>query len=156
MDCNPNNEHVVCFPQKHLQNLRNSTFRAILYQTTGTSILCYCPIVPYHSFVISCSTQLQLYPSVALPTNWDVPVDLFFHRDVEELKKNEDEIAAKLEESQAPAPVAAPVFNEMPPEVDANLVAAATGFNAAQRPTVPREKVMLLVRLPLVLVTGKY
>jgi len=84
--------------------------------------------------VISCSTQLQLYPSVALPTNWDVPVDLFFHRDVEELKKNEDEIAAKLEESQAPAPVAAPVFNEMPPEVDANLVAAATGFNAAPTP----------------------
>ena len=59
---------------------------------------------------------------------------MFFHRDVEELKKNEDEIAAKLEESQAPAPVAAPVFNEMPPEVDANLVAAATGFNAAPIP----------------------
>ena len=99
---------------------------------------------------------LRLRGSVSRATDWDVPVDLFFHRDVEELKKNEDEIAAKLEESQAPAPVAAPVFNEMPPEVDANLVAAATGFNAAQRPTVPREKVMLLVRLSLVLVTGKY
>jgi len=64
---------------------------------------------------------LRLRGSVSRTVDWDVPVDLFFHRDVEELKKNEEEQAAKLEEA---AVVAAPaVYDEMPPEVDpSNLV----------------------------------
>lgn len=80
---------------------------------------------------------LRLRGSVSRAGDWDVPVDLFFHRDVEELKKNEEEQAAKLEEA---AVVAAPtVYDEMPPEVDpANLVAGAVaptpGFDATAAP----------------------
>lgn len=60
---------------------------------------------------------LRLRGSVSRAGDWDVPVDLFFHRDVEELKKNEEEQAAKLEEAQAPAPVASTFETEVP-EVD--------------------------------------
>merc|ERR1711966_345934 len=48
---------------------------------------------------------LRLRGSVSRTSDWDVPVDLFFHRDIEELKKTEEEQAAKLEEANAPAAV---------------------------------------------------
>lgn len=75
-------------------------------------------------------------------TEWEVPVDLFFHRDVEELKKTEEEQAAKLEETAAAAATTVPAFDETmaAPEVAADpsqLVAAApaaTGFEGAAAP----------------------
>ena len=48
---------------------------------------------------------LRLRGSVSRATEWDVPVDLFFHRDVEELKKTEDEQQAATKEVVATAPV---------------------------------------------------
>ena len=61
---------------------------------------------------------------------WEVPVDLFFHRDVEELKKNEAEEAAKTEEPVAPA------FDDgmmAPPEevVDPSQLVAAPTIDGA-------------------------
>lgn len=45
---------------------------------------------------------------------WEVPVDLFFHRDPEELKKSEEEQAAKIEDEAAAAAAAAggPAYDE--------------------------------------------
>lgn len=64
---------------------------------------------------------LRLRGSVSRTTDWDVPVDLFFHRDIEELKKTEEEQAAKIEEAAAQrtyqeekAPVAAEGYNAAP------------------------------------------
>jgi len=46
---------------------------------------------------------LRLRGSVSRTSDWDVPVDLFFHRDIEELKKTEEEQAAKVDEAAAAA-----------------------------------------------------
>jgi small subunit ribosomal protein SAe len=62
---------------------------------------------------------------------WEVPVDLFFHRDPEELKKNEEEQAAKVDE-----PAAAPAYDEgmaapegvVDPSQLVEPTSAATGF----------------------------
>lgn len=47
---------------------------------------------------------LRLRGSISRTEPWEVPVDLFFHRDPEELKKNEDEQQAKLDETAAAVP----------------------------------------------------
>lgn len=68
---------------------------------------------------------------------WEVPVDLFFHRDPEELKKSEEEQAMGDEAPVPAAPAAPEVYEEAPetaPVVDPSALvdpaAAATGFEA--------------------------
>ena len=73
---------------------------------------------------------LRLRGSVSRNTDWDVPVDLFFHRDVEELKKSEEEQAQKAEEVAAAAAVPAPAFDAPAEEPAADVaVAPVAGFD---------------------------
>lgn len=73
---------------------------------------------------------LRLRGSITRADPWEVPVDLFFHRDMEELKRSEEEQAAKADE---------PVYDEsaiVAPPTEAvdptQLVepAATSGFDA--------------------------
>lgn len=72
---------------------------------------------------------LRLRGSVSRASDWDVPVDLFFHRDIEELKKTEEEQAAKLKEANAAPPAAA--YDDVVPEVGEFGAAPAVADAAA-------------------------
>jgi len=73
---------------------------------------------------------LRMRGSISRETDWDVPVDLFFHRDPEELKKADEEQQAKLDE--AAAAEATPAFDiEMPTGGAEALVVDPDAYGAA-------------------------
>lgn len=82
---------------------------------------------------------LRLRGAIPRSEPWEVPVDLFFHRDPEELKRNEEEAAATTEQA-APVYESAPVMpTELPAAeaadptklVEGAAAAGATGFETA-------------------------
>jgi small subunit ribosomal protein SAe len=91
---------------------------------------------------------LRLRGSISRSEPWEVPVDLFFHRDPEELKKTEDEAAGKSEEAPVPAyddalvgaePVADPT-QLVDAEGSADYEGATAGFSQWEAEPTPADQ----------------